>query len=255
MKKLLITLFLIFGIATSVFAAYENFTTGWTETDPNNHLSQSATRSTFADFNYNEVANLAKNDGINFTGDWDVAFDFNIADTSQSLTDTNQSTIAFANSDNTLIQNVVLMESADGTKVHAGLLVVDELFNIDQTFNDTLSLNTTYYARFKRDDDAGTNGTLYLDVFASDANRRANTSPLVQLSLPITVMGKVDMVNAYCPISIDFDNTVQTDGYIENLDLAYVPTSIKTINGLAKASVKTINGLAIANVKSWNGLQ
>lgn len=31
-------------------------------------------------------------------------------------------------------------------------------------------------------------------------------------------------------------------------------SSIKTINGLAKASVKTVNGLAIASVKTWNGL-
>lgn len=32
-------------------------------------------------------------------------------------------------------------------------------------------------------------------------------------------------------------------------------SSIKTVNGLAKASVKTVNGLAIASVKSINGLQ
>lgn len=35
---------------------------------------------------------------------------------------------------------------------------------------------------------------------------------------------------------------------------AEITTSIKTINGLAKASVKTYNGLAIANVKTINGL-
>lgn len=32
------------------------------------------------------------------------------------------------------------------------------------------------------------------------------------------------------------------------------PTSVKSINGLARASVKSIKGLAIASVKSWNGL-
>lgn len=31
-------------------------------------------------------------------------------------------------------------------------------------------------------------------------------------------------------------------------------TSIKTVNGLAKASVKTVDGLAIASVKTWDGL-
>ncbi len=36
--------------------------------------------------------------------------------------------------------------------------------------------------------------------------------------------------------------------------LAEAPSSIKTINGLAKDAVKTKNGLAIASVKNWNGL-
>lgn len=34
----------------------------------------------------------------------------------------------------------------------------------------------------------------------------------------------------------------------------YTPTSIKTIDGLAKASIKTINGLSMSSVKSFNGL-
>lgn len=32
------------------------------------------------------------------------------------------------------------------------------------------------------------------------------------------------------------------------------PTSVKTVNGLARASVKTVNGLAIASIKTINGL-
>jgi hypothetical protein len=38
------------------------------------------------------------------------------------------------------------------------------------------------------------------------------------------------------------------------LQYPFSTTSIKTINGLAKASVKTVNGLAIASVKTINGL-
>ena len=48
-----------------------------------------------------------------------------------------------------------------------------------------------------------------------------------------------------------------TDLYNGGAGIQYpfvAPTSIKTINGLAKASVKTVNGLAIASVKTWNGL-
>lgn len=44
---------------------------------------------------------------------------------------------------------------------------------------------------------------------------------------------------------------IQDDFLVEVAD----SSSIKTINGLARASVKTVNGLAIASVKSWNGLQ
>ena len=54
-------------------------------------------------------------------------------------------------------------------------------------------------------------------------------------------------------ISTEYNNqsspaTFYTPG-VEEAD-----TSIKTINGLAKASVKTVNGLAIASVKTINGL-
>lgn len=38
------------------------------------------------------------------------------------------------------------------------------------------------------------------------------------------------------------------------IQIAGPTSSIKTIDGLAKASVKTVNGLAIASVKTWNGL-
>lgn len=38
------------------------------------------------------------------------------------------------------------------------------------------------------------------------------------------------------------------------LQWPFSTTSIKTINGLAKASIKTINGLAIASVKTFNGV-
>lgn len=41
---------------------------------------------------------------------------------------------------------------------------------------------------------------------------------------------------------------------VNSVELAAGVSSIKTVNGLAKASVKTVNGLAIANVKTWGGL-
>ena len=44
------------------------------------------------------------------------------------------------------------------------------------------------------------------------------------------------------------------DPYISITHASGGSSSIKTMNGLAKASVKTVNGLAIASVKTWNGL-
>lgn len=41
---------------------------------------------------------------------------------------------------------------------------------------------------------------------------------------------------------------------LAEVQIIYGSSSIKTVNGLAKASVKTVNGLAIASVKNWNGL-
>jgi len=57
--------------------AIENFTTGWTETDPNGRLSQTATRATFTDLiNDTDGQNVAKDSAISFTDNFDVVFDF-----------------------------------------------------------------------------------------------------------------------------------------------------------------------------------
>ena len=52
------------------------------------------------------------------------------------------------------------------------------------------------------------------------------------------------------------DNTVQVASKSFYFAAWKIPstTSIKTIDGLAKASVKVVNGLAIASVKTWDGL-
>ncbi len=49
-------------------------------------------------------------------------------------------------------------------------------------------------------------------------------------------------------------NIARTSTEIYNYYNDIGSTSIKTIDGLAKASVKTVDGLAIASVKTWNGL-
>ncbi len=46
----------------------------------------------------------------------------------------------------------------------------------------------------------------------------------------------------------------QGNVYIVSIAPFVSTSSIKTVDGLAKASVKTVDGLAIASVKTWNGL-
>ena len=234
MKKLLIllSLFCLFGLAgtpdkhwrcATAWAAVENFTTGWTETDPNSHLSQTTTRSTWTSMNYNEVCKLQRNSAISFTGDFDVAFDFRI-DSASVDGGSWPGIIGFTDGGNN-IQAIGFNETGAVGKVAATLAAYNDNTWVYEDASDlvTLVVDTVYYGRFRRDDDAGTYGTLYLDIYPTNADRIAGTSVLVALSRTITVMGKVDLVQARCPYTHDMDDTTSIfTGYLENLDLAYV---------------------------------
>lgn len=102
---------------------------------------------------------------------------------------------------------------------------------------------------------AGTN------VFTLDANGIANITKAGISNFGVT-MG-CDTTNTAPTWSSAF--VASMNGYYSNhagttndpvLTVTYTvgASSIKTINGLAKASVKTVDGLAIASVKTWNGL-
>lgn len=116
--------------------------------------------------------------------------------------------------------------------------------------NTTLSLNTPYYLKVKRDEAVGSFGTLYCYIY-SDSGR----TTLVD-TLTVTLhTSKKDYQYLYGHAGWQHeDGAYSWTGYIENLDLQESTTSIKTANGLALASVKTVNGLAIASVKTWAGL-
>lgn len=114
----------------------------------------------------------------------------------------------------------------------------------------TLSLNTPYYLKCKRDEAVGTYGTVYVYIY-SDSGR---TTLVDTLSIAVHSSTKdYQYVYAYAGWGSEAGAYSWT-GYTENLDLQESTTSIKTINGLAYASVKTINGLAVASVKTKNGL-
>lgn len=223
MKKLLLTILLASTICSPCYSAVENFTTGWTETDPNSRLSQTATRSTWAGLTLNEWTDLRKNGGINFTGNFDVSFDFRV---DSSSSQSNEDAIyALLFQDSTANFHAIGLGRYN-SKVYIGVQNGIEGGSSEfSDFDNTLSCDTVYYARFRRDESVGTNGTLYLDIYGSSANRTNNTSPLVSVSRTITLFGKVDLVFAACPLGIDYDSSLAYTSYIENLDLAYVPSS------------------------------
>ena len=222
--------------------AFENFSTGWTETDPNNHLSQTTTRSTFTGLHLAEDAWLDRDSAISFTGDWDVAFDFYVDSDSLDISGLGTEIFepALVNFNDGGVNNALVAAFNWGdSKVLINFALFEESgFTYDSDYdNTTLSLDTTYYARYRRDETVGTNGTLYLDVYGSSANRNNDTSPLVELETAITVAGKVDMTVAQAPLADDFGAAqVEITGYLENLDLSYVPATTTSTTSTTSTS-------------------
>jgi len=229
MKLKIILTILILLFCRVGFCAVEDFANDWTETDPNNRLSQTTTRSTYTALTLDELAYLNRDSGVSFTEDWDIAFDFYVDSASDTVSGIGTGLYSPHNlnfndgGDNNALVGIY---NWDDSKVFVTLVAAEKDGpTADTDFdNTTLNLNTVYYARFRRDDDAGTNGTLYLDIYASSTNRDNDASVLVSLETAITVYGKIDFTFATCPFSEDFDvgNNFLT-GYIENLVLAYVP--------------------------------
>ena len=80
--------------------------------------------------------------------------------------------------------------------------------------------NTILYARWKRDDDASTYGTCYLDVYSSSANRSSESAPLGSVS--ITCNDRVDFRYFYAFQGINGANTYSYYGFQENIEFLQI---------------------------------
>ena len=208
--------------------AIENFTTGWTETDPNGRLSQTATRATFTDLiNDTDGQNVAKDSAISFTDNFDVVFDFFI--NSSSATNVGDGVQIFELTDNNVSPNFftsVFAQETTGGKINLTLLWLDFSPFDSQSASDTTTLlvDTVYYARLRRNDTGGAGTGIYtLDVYGSSANRSAGVSVLVSLSVNSSEQN--DFILADVTFAYNNSETTGTTGYIENLDLNF--TTIK----------------------------
>ena len=118
----------------------------------------------------------------------------------------------------------------------------EEWFHIVATVNGTSQ--KLYY-----------NGSLVSNVTKTNTIRNNNTTLTVGNdsgnSYPWD--GSVDEVGIWSrALSSDEVSTLYNSG--NGLQYPFSTTSVKSVNGLAKASVKSKNGLAVASIKSFNGL-
>jgi hypothetical protein len=205
MKKLLLLISCIFLLSSPVWSSVENFTSGWSETDPGGKLTQTSTRASWTGLAQNTGDTFLEKTGTYvYSGNLNIIYDGFV--NSSSGADYVPGSISISGETDSIYLN--FGESGSG-KVYVSIESDTGDPDDDST---TLLLNTVYYFRLKR---IGLNITL--DVYGSSANRITETSKLLTLSTTQTVAEDIDGVI----VSFMWNDTssVAHTGYIENLDL------------------------------------
>ena len=124
-------------------------------------------------------------------------------------------------------------------------------FNLSPTNNAPYDLGTTNWHMLTISHDGSGNMASYIDATSFLTGTRVDGGGNSNITIGANIVpGNFlqGLVDDWAVFSRVLTPTEISDLYNGNW------TSIKTVNGLAKASVKTVNGLAIASVKTWNGL-
>lgn len=236
--------------------AYIDFTT-FTEVDPGTKIAVTSTKIDVTTMLDSDDARVYKDMGAgHFSGDYEHL----ITVYCNSSTVTGLANLVWAVSNTTTgeIAGSGVGNDANWLRMYEETASTASLFFQENdggsTYTDTntsLSLNTPYYLKVKRDEAVGTYGTLYCYIY-SDSGR---TTLVDTLTVTIHTSKKdYQYIYGYAGWGSE-EGSYSWTGYTENLDLQEGTTSsIKTISRLAIASVKTVNGLAIASVKTVNGL-
>ena len=235
--------------------AVENFT-NYTEEDPGDDITVTTNKVEFTTLPRSARAYVYDDKGVDhFDGDFEHLLTIN------TTAEDNYSTSLYWCLFNSIGD---LANAGDGLhltlRYNSGLgepraLRIYEVYSSTAYYSSAFeySLDTDYYLKIKRDESVGTYGTIYCDVYTSEADRTNEENAVGNLS--VTLHSKQDLRYIYALQSnYNVANHVRS-GYIQNLDLQEeAATNIKSYNGLLKASIKSINGLAIADIKSINGL-
>lgn len=151
---------------------YQDLTT-FAEIDGSSRIATTADRSTWTSLTRSITAYLYKDFGAAFFAG-DITVDFDARMTSSSSTSFAE-ILAFANqigdATNANRTNTMGVFFYAGNSIH--LREMDGGSNYSQSY--AVSVNTTYYLRFRRDESVGTYGTIYLHIAGSDANRASST--------------------------------------------------------------------------------
>ncbi len=162
-----------FAVRGGAPSPFENLTT-FTEVDSSSRLTLTTERVTAANLQRNVTAYLYKDFGVDhFAGDFSIDLDIRLT----------------ASENGGLIEFLALCNDIGDFGFRSTAISVavyrDASNNILQliegdggpSYSDAanISLNTTYYCRFERDESVGTYGTAYLHIASSDADRTSET--------------------------------------------------------------------------------
>lgn len=202
------------GTDTSVAYGVENIS-GFAETDPNSHLTLTASRVTYAGLINNEDAFLYKDFGADhFAGDFEHLVDFKVT----SADDGGYVYIwGLTNS----ADDILDIQGASGSFLACSLVRTGSDYNfrileVDSgagPYYDTFAstVNTAYYLKIKRDETVGTYGTLYCYIYSDSA--RTNLVDTLEVALHTS---KKDF-RYLCAVSSRSEGTTSTiNGYQEN---------------------------------------
>ena len=215
------------GILGGGGSAYEDLDTDYTENDPTTtHIARTDTRVTVTGITRNEDANVYKSFGAAyFSGDFTHDFDIEVDDADVTNGFGHWWAWALTN----LVDDMNALNVGDdvflGLMIYGGG-VADTKFDIqivendgaDTNWSDAIELDedTPYYVRMIRDDDAGGNGTLYVDVYSTANLRNVGTAgdgDEGNVSLVLNVQS--DFQYLFVTNSWDSDSEEAVSGYAE----------------------------------------
>ena len=215
--------------------------TTFTETDPNNRLSETASTATFTGMLQNETCLLSNDLGAGaINGNYGFYFDVNVASGlgrfQFSLTNlnTDHKSLMTAGGD---AQYFVFLWDAGGAvwRIYAG--EVNSGTNYGSS-GYVASATTTYYIDFHRDESIGTYGTLYVDIYGSSANRLSKTSVLS--SQTVTLHNSIDFRYLIPVNSFNNGATSAISGTVANVINFVLPASF-TVAGTSTVSMAPQN--------------